>query len=135
VLSWARSAEPNRLEDHIKEDPRMPFTEFWQRYLNAHRRPGTRVAHYAATLLGASSTVVTIHQADLTYMVGGIMVSVAIAVGSHWLIEGNQPLILVNPFYGAIADLRMCWLALTGGLDSEYKRRLSDAANSRPTDG
>ncbi|MGH6891087.1 MAG: hypothetical protein ACREEP_02395, partial [Dongiaceae bacterium] len=32
------------------------------------------------------------------------------------------PLIRVNPFYGAISDLRMCWLALTGRLWSEYAR-------------
>jgi hypothetical protein len=113
----------------------MPFSEFWQRYLDAHRRPGTRAAHYAATLLGASSAVVAVHQADPSYMAGGIMLSVAIAVGSHWLIEGNQPLILVNPLYGAIADVRMCWLALTGSLDGEYKRCLSDAGESSPKDG
>jgi hypothetical protein len=31
-------------------------------------------------------------------------------------------LIRVNVLYGAIADLRMCWLALTGRLKDEYRR-------------
>ena len=109
----------------------MPFAEFGQRYLDAHRRPGTRTAHYVATLWGAASAVVAIHQTDPSYL----LLSVAIAVGSHWLIEGNQPLILVNPLYGAVANLRMCWLGPTGGLDGEYKRCLSKAASSAPNNG
>lgn len=91
----------------------IPFAEFWRRYLDAHRKPGTRAAHYAATVLGIASTVAAIHQSEPMYMIGGIALSYAIAIGSHWMIEGNQPLIRVNALYGAVADLKMCWLALT----------------------
>jgi hypothetical protein len=52
----------------------------------------------------------------------GIGISYVIAVLSHWTIERNQPLITVNPFWGAVADLRMCWLALTGRLAGEMAR-------------
>jgi hypothetical protein len=51
----------------------------------------------------------------------------AIALGSHWTIEGNQPLIRVNALFGAITDHWMCWPALTGRLEGEYRRlRLVD---------
>jgi len=113
----------------------VPFAEFGQRYLDAHRCSGTRAAHYVATLWGAASAVVAIHQTDPSYLARGILLSVAVAVGSHWLIERNRPLILVNPLYGAVANLRMCWLGLTGGLDGEYKRCLSKAASSAPNNG
>lgn len=100
----------------------MTFAEFWRRYLAAHGRPATRMAHYLATLNGIGATLAAIHFGHIGYMIGGIALSYAIAVGSHWLIEGNQPLIRVNAFYGALADLRMCWLALTGGIGAEYER-------------
>lgn len=98
------------------------FAEFWRRYLDAHRRPGTRAAHYLATLTGALATAAAFHQGHPGYMAGGIALGYAIAIGSHWWIEGNQPLIKVNALYGAISDLRMCWLALTGKLQAEYER-------------
>lgn len=100
----------------------MSFAEFWRRYLAAHSRPATRMAHYLATLNGIGWTLAAIHLGHAGYMIGGIALSYAIAVGSHWLIQGNQPLIRVNAFYGALADLRMCWLALTGGIGREYER-------------
>lgn len=100
----------------------ITFAEFWRMYLDAHRHPATRGAHYFATLVGIVSTILAIQFGEFLYMVGGIAMSYAIAVGSHWLIEHNQPLIKVNPFYGAVADLRMCWLALTNGLRAEYER-------------
>lgn len=100
----------------------MSFAEFWRQYLAAHSRPATRMAHYLATLNGIGWTLAAIHLGHVGYMVGGIALSYAMAVGSHWLIQGNQPLIRVNAFYGALADLRMCWLALTGGIGREYER-------------
>jgi hypothetical protein len=100
----------------------MPFAEFWRRYLDAHRRPATRAAHYTATMVGTASTVAAIHFGRAELMIGGIVLAYALAVGSHWLIENNQPLIRVNALFGAMADLRMCWLALTGGLAREYRR-------------
>jgi hypothetical protein len=102
--------------------PKTPFAEFWRRYLAAHSKPATRAAHYLATLNGIGATLATIQFGHVGYLIGGIVLSVSMAVGSHWLIEGNQPLIRVNAFYGALADLRMCWLALTGGVSREYER-------------
>jgi hypothetical protein len=75
-----------------------------------------------ATLNGIGATLATIQFGHVGYLIGGIVLSISMAVGSHWLIEGNQPLIRVNAFYGALADLRMCWLALTGGVGREYER-------------
>jgi hypothetical protein len=52
----------------------------------------------------------------------GILVAIGMAVGSHRFIEHNRPLIRVNPLYGALCDLRMLWLGVTGGLPREYAR-------------
>jgi hypothetical protein len=78
--------------------------------------------HYVATVTGMAGAVVAIWFELLWLMAGGIGIGVTMAVTSHWWIEHNRPLIRVNPFYGALSDLRMCWLAVTGGLRSEYAR-------------
>jgi hypothetical protein len=100
----------------------LPFSAFWKLYLEAHRKPATRRCHYVATLIGLATSLIAALVDELLVAAGGIACAVALAIGSHRLIERNRPLIAVNPFYGAIADLRMCWLALTGGLHQEYVR-------------
>ena len=106
----------------LREGLRMPYREFWIAYLDAHRNPGTRAMHYLATLSGMGGTLLAIWFEFLWLMAGGIGVGVLMAVSSHHLIEHNRPWIRVNPLYGAISDLRMCWLAMTGRLASEYAR-------------
>jgi hypothetical protein len=106
----------------LREGLRMPYREFWIAYLDAHRNPGTRAMHYLATLSGLGGAALAIWFELLWFMAGGIGLGVVMAVSSHHLIEHNRPLIRVNPLYGAISDLRMCWLALTGRLSSEYAR-------------
>src|SRR5262245_35243211 len=106
----------------LRDGLRMPYRVFWVAYLDAHRNPATRAMHYLATLSGMGGAVLAIWFEILWFMAGGIGLGVVMAVSSHHLIEHNRPLIRVNPFYGAISDLRMCWLALTGRLTSEYAR-------------
>ncbi|MGH6784045.1 MAG: Mpo1-like protein, partial [Sphingomicrobium sp.] len=52
----------------------------------------------------------------------------ALAIAAHRLFEGNRPMIAVNPVWGAVADIRMTWLAATGRLRSELDRHRIDAA-------
>jgi hypothetical protein len=101
---------------------KMPFRDFWRLYLDAHRRTGTRGMHYSATAVGVAGSVASVAVGEFLLAPLGIIVAVAMAVCSHWFIEKNQPLIMVNPFFGAVADLKMCWLAVTGGLAAEYVR-------------
>src|SRR5262245_21485643 len=106
----------------LREGARMPYREFWIAYLDAHRNPRTRAMHYLATLPGISGTALAIWLEVLWFMAGGIGLGVVMAVSSHHLIEHNRPLIRVNPFFGAVSDLRMCWLAVSGRLAAEYER-------------
>lgn len=108
--------------EELRKGLRMPYSDFWVAYLDAHRSPSTRAMHYLATATGMGGTALAVWFEILWLMAGGIGVAVMMAVTSHWWIEHNRPLIRVNPFYGAISDLRMCWLALTGRLGSEYAR-------------
>jgi ubiquinone/menaquinone biosynthesis C-methylase UbiE len=100
----------------------MRFQEFWPLYLRAHQLPGTRALHYFATTVGILSAVEAVAAREPLIFAGGIALSYLIAIAAHWFIEGNQPLIRINAFWGAVADLRMCWLALTGRLAAELAR-------------
>ena len=112
---------------------KIPFSKFWPMYLDAHRNPATRLAHYLATVFGLFATLEAIDERHFGYMAGGIAISYVIAILSHRLIEGNRPLIRVNPFFGMVADVRMCWLAATGALADENKRLgLGEAAPVEP---
>lgn len=121
--------------EELRKGLRMPYRDFWVAYLDAHRNPRTRGMHYIATATGIAGTGVAIWLEFLWLMAGGIGVAVMMAVTSHWWIEHNRPLIRVNPFYGAVSDLRMCWLALTGGLRREYARLGLGLPAPRPARG
>jgi hypothetical protein len=106
----------------LREGLHMPFSQFWPIYLDAHRQPATRCCHYAATIFGMATSLLAALESEILIMVGGIAGAVCMAISSHRVIERNKPLIGVNPFYGAVADIKMCWLALRGGLAAEYDR-------------
>lgn len=101
----------------------MGFDQFWPMYLRAHRRAATRGLHYLATVVGISGAVAALATGIVWLFPLGIAMGYVIAVLSHWTIEGNQPLITVSAFWGAVADLRMCYLALSGQLEAEALRR------------
>jgi hypothetical protein len=105
----------------------MTFREFWPLYLKAHRLPGTRALHYFATILGISASIEAIANLQPLIFVIGVPLSYCVAIASHRLIEGNRPMIRVNAAWGAVADLRMCWLAIAGGLDAEFAKHGVDS--------
>jgi hypothetical protein len=107
------------------------FTEFWPLYLRAHQHKWTRIGHYCATAsaLIAVSLSIAFQTVWLTFL--GIALGYGIAIASHRLVDGSKSLVLVNPVWGALADFRMCWLALTGGLAAELARH-AGSAPSRP---
>ncbi|HVT51275.1 MAG TPA: DUF962 domain-containing protein [Dongiaceae bacterium] len=100
----------------------ITYAEFWRLYLDAHRKPATRAMHYGATVIGALGTLAAVLLGEPLLCPAGIGIGVCMAVGSHRFIERNRPLIRVNAFYGALCDLRMMWLGLTGQLPGEYRR-------------
>ena len=50
--------------------------------------------------------------------------SAAIALAAHRFGDGSKSLVTVNPVWGAVADFKMCWRALTGGLAAELAQHV-----------
>lgn len=108
------------------------YNHYWRCYLEAHSKPATRAFHYLATALGAGFGVAALVLRNPWLVLGAFAVGYPIAIASHFLIQKNQPLI-GRPIWGAISDLRMCWLSLTGKLGAEYAR-LGLSPGDRPRD-
>lgn len=112
---------------------RRSFSLFWAEYLDAHRKPGTRAWHYAATATGIIFAGAGFLLDELLIVGAGFAFGYIMAIGSHHWIERNKTLMFINPFFGYVADLRMCWHALTGTLAQEYTR-LGLAPIDQPSD-
>jgi hypothetical protein len=98
------------------------FKEFWPLYLRAHQHRGTRIGHYCATAIALSNVAISIILQSIWPTILGIVLGYTIAIASHRLGDGSKSLVLVNPVWGAVADFKMCWLALTGGFAAELAR-------------
>lgn len=97
------------------------YNDYWLAYLRAHSKPATRAFHYLATGLGFGFGIAALMLRNPWIALGAFITGYPIAIGSHYLVQGNKPLVH-RPLWGAISDLRMCFLALTGRLGREYKR-------------
>lgn len=100
------------------------FKDFWPLYLQAHRHRGTRIGHYAATTIALSTIAASIALQAIWLTLIGVALGYAIALAAHRLADGSKSLVTVNPVLGAVADFKMCWLALTGGLGAELARHV-----------
>lgn len=97
------------------------FDRYWADYLYAHHNRSTRVCHYAGTAAGAALVAYGVFLLSALLVVAGVATTYAIAIGSHYVFEGRRPLVLRNPLWGAISDLRMLVLACAGRLESEFR--------------
>ena len=100
------------------------FKDFWPLYLQAHRHRGTRIGHYAATTIALGLVAASIAFQAIWLTALGIVLGYTVALAAHRLVDGSRSLVTVNPAWGAIADFKMCWLALTGGLAAELARHV-----------
>jgi hypothetical protein len=105
----------------------MGFKEYWPLYLRAHRQPATRACHYVATGAGISAGLIALFLGAPSIFIVTVGICYLVAIASHRYIERNRPMILINPLWGAMADLRMTWLAVSGGLRTEFARHDTDA--------
>jgi hypothetical protein len=97
------------------------YDAYWRAYLEAHSLPATRAVHFLATAQGFVWLFVAIFFRNPWLILGAFAMGYPMAIASHYLIQKNKPLV-GRPIWGAISDLRMCALALTGRLGAEYRR-------------
>lgn len=83
------------------------YAEFWQQYLRAHSRPGTRRLHYAGTILGVGLLSAGLLRRDWRLIVAAPVTGYALAWLGHAAIEGNRPETFGHPIWSLASDFRM----------------------------
>ena len=109
----------------------MTYPEFWSIYLKAHSRAGTRVLHYAGSVLALGALVLAAITQDWRWLILAPIVGYAFAWTAHLGIEHNKPATFGHPFWSLVSDYRMLGLWLVGSLGRHLERQ---AAVERPID-
>lgn len=92
------------------------FEEFWPVYLRAHASPTCRALHYAAAASGLAALAMLLLTGSTWWLLAGLVVSYGFAWVGHYRVENNVPLTFTHPWWSLLADYRMFFLWLTGGL-------------------
>jgi hypothetical protein len=94
------------------------FHAFFPEYLAAHRDPRTRAIHYIGTTGGLIVAAWAISTGHWWMLLAALATGYVPAMASHPIIEGNIPKTFEHPLWSFMADFRMLYLFLTGGLAS-----------------
>ncbi len=105
------------------DSPDFPtYDAFWLHYLAQHRRPGTRLLHYAGTSAGLTLLILAAALGDWRLLVAAPLVGYAFAWIGHFGLEGNKPATFGHPVWSLVSDVRMLGLAAAGRLGTELRR-------------
>jgi hypothetical protein len=102
---------------------------FWLRYLRAHADPRTRALHATGTLLGTAVAALALARRDPKLFAAALFCGYGPAWYAHAFVERTKPETFSAPLRSLAGDYRMCWGMLTGTLDGELDRALSQTAN------
>tara|TARA_R110002073_G_scaffold263436_3_gene426526 strand:+ start:1820 stop:2143 length:324 start_codon:yes stop_codon:yes gene_type:complete len=98
------------------------YDDYWNCYLIAHSKKTTRLCHYIAFFAGCIIGLTGIFTLNIWLVLIAIIQGYVLAVGSHFMIQKNKPLI-TRPIWGAVSVARMFMMELTGKLTGELKRQ------------
>jgi len=103
------------------------FDAFWPVYLRAHASPACRALHYAAPASGLAALGLAVATGSAWWLAAALLLSYGFAWIGHFKVENNVPLTFVHPWWSLLADYRMFFLWLSGGLARHLR-----AANVEP---
>jgi hypothetical protein len=98
------------------------YDAFWLHYLAQHRRPATRLLHYAGTSLGLTCVALAVARLDWRFLAAAPLVGYGCAWLGHFGLEGNKPATFGHPVWSFLSDFRMLALAATGRLGRQLTR-------------
>ena len=115
--------------DALQAPPAMTYSQFWRRYLAAHRDPRTRALHYIGTSLALAALVVAVFTRDWRWLLAAPVVGYALAWLGHLAFEHNRPETFGHPLWSLSSDFRMLGMFVSGRLGRELAR--ANAGGSR----
>ena len=97
------------------------FAEFWPFYLREHSKPATRALHYLGTSLVVAIAGYAVLMGEWLWLIAMPLAGYFFAWVAHFSVEKNKPATFTYPLWSLIADFKMWWLWLTGGLATELE--------------
>ena len=97
------------------------FAEFWPFYLREHSKPATRALHYLGTSLVVAIAGYAVLMGAWLWLIAMPLAGYFFAWVAHFSVEKNKPATFTYPLWSLIADFKMWWLWLTGGLATELE--------------
>jgi hypothetical protein len=98
------------------------FSDFWPRYLKAHRSRASQAFHLGGLVLSVILAAALLSCGMVFFLMLAIVPAQIGAAIGHKLSPRKDPLVEDHPDWAAIADLRMCGLLVTGRLGGELAR-------------
>jgi hypothetical protein len=108
----------------------MTYSEFWQRYLGAHRDPRTRGLHYVGTSLALAALGAAAANRDWRWLAAAPVAGYSCAWIGHLVFEKNRPETFGHPLWSLVSDFRMLGIFAAGRLGREL-RAVDPAGESR----
>ncbi|MCO6512574.1 MAG: DUF962 domain-containing protein [Aridibacter famidurans] len=102
------------------------YSDFWDFYVLEHSKPLTRYFHFIGTLLGMVLLVWFVGSGRLLLIPLCFVVGYAFAWFAHFFIEKNKPATFKYPLWSFVSDYKMAWMMMTGRMNSEVERVMSD---------
>ena len=97
------------------------FADFWPFYLREHSKPATRALHYLGTSLVVAIAGYAVLMGAWLWLIAMPLAGYFFAWLAHFSVEKNKPATFTYPLWSLIADFKMWWLWLTGGLATELE--------------
>ena len=97
------------------------FADFWPFYLREHSKPATRALHYLGTSLVVAIAGYAVLMGAWLWLIAMPLAGYFFAWVAHFSVEKNKPATFTYPLWSLIADFKMWWLWLTGGLATELE--------------
>jgi len=89
------------------------FDEFYRFYLTQHQHAGTRMMHFAGTLVILTAVIYVLLTAKSRFLWYIPILGFGLQWLSHFMFEGNKPVMMRYFFREVMADFRMFWELLS----------------------
>jgi hypothetical protein len=100
----------------------MTYSEFWPRYLRAHRNMGNVAMHATGTVVAAMLVVAGAVAGYWLLAAMAVLLGYAFAWIGHFVFERNSPTALKHPLWSFMSDFRLTFLFLTRRIGREFRR-------------
>jgi hypothetical protein len=104
------------------------FEEFWPYYVREHSKKTTRMLHFTGTALGMATVAYALAKRKPKLLLLAPVVGYGMSWIGHFFVEKNRPATFSYPLWSFRGDFRMFAKIVTGTMDAEVERVMSEPA-------